>query len=80
MVPRYSRFWYLRDILRTQPPRITRPACTTMWFRNNRHTCTLYLMQVLLVGVEGETEVEELEAAVVGAPHQVGRLQVGVDV
>ena len=43
-------------------------------------TCALDLVKVLFVGVECESEVEQLEAAVVAAPHQVGRLQVRVDV
>ncbi len=35
-------------------------------------------MNVLLCGEEGKTEVDQLEALVGGAPHDVGGLQVGV--
>jgi hypothetical protein len=35
-------------------------------------------VQLALLGVEGETEVKQLEAAVDAAPHHVARLEVGV--
>jgi hypothetical protein len=38
----------------------------------------LDLVQLALLGVEGETEVKQLEAAVDAAPHHVARLEVGV--
>ena len=43
-------------------------------------TSALNLVQVLFVGVECEAEVEDLELAVVARPHQVGGLEVGVNV
>ena len=49
-----------------------------MIFHSHLVSLGLYLVQLLLVLVEGESEVQQLEAAVGGAPHHVRGLQVAV--